>query len=132
MRSGPSSQSNNKRKALWAHNKTQTNLANQPAPGSKADNSKIAAERNVNNSSVKDKVAAANKVAANRVAVSKVGANRVAVSKVGANRAAAHKVAANSVVVSKVEANRVAAVKNAAVNRVDDKADSWNKTSGGG
>jgi hypothetical protein len=36
------------------------------------------------------------------------------------------------VVVSKVEANRVAAVKNAAVNRVDDKADSWNKTSGGG
>lgn len=122
MRSGPSSQSNNKRKALWAHNKTQTNLANQPAPGSKADNSKIAAERNVNNSSVKDKVAAANKVAGNRAAASKVGASR----------AAANKAAANSVVVSKVEANRVAAVKNAAVNRVDDKADSWNKTSGGG
>jgi hypothetical protein len=65
------------RKALWAHNKTQTNRATQPAPDSKADNSKIAAERGVNNSSasVKEKVAV-NKAAANKVAVNKAVASK--------------------------------------------------------
>jgi hypothetical protein len=69
MRSGPSSQSNNKRKALWIQKKIQTSVKNKVAANRVAV-SKVGANR-----------AAANKVAANSVVVSKVEANRVAAVK---------------------------------------------------
>ncbi len=58
------------RKTLWKQKAIRTNQVNLALPDSRAANSKIATKRNVNanSASVKNKVAAANLVAVNRVA----------------------------------------------------------------